>query len=329
MFSGSRSFRRLPSPASHKTTHWHKALAILALSLCAGGAGQTTSVQAAPRATLTIDSYQIWNSPLPNPACAHSRYDIDIFARIDTVAELSDNFVELEGGPGPSVISVTSESSNPDVAELNPDNASATWREKLIGKAANFRIKTDQTGSSTLSFTAKIESRGESVSFKPHKVPITVVHCNFKVLLTSILQGSLPETTESVVASVIGEIGETEAGELTGEGTVTWTAKQATPCFQAIQTITPSKAALYGSLSEDGQLLSVHVSYDQAMFFTTNTVLCGAGVSGAYQLQFQPPPLDFVVPITGDTLSKATSIPLGDAALNGTTIITVIPIKNE
>jgi hypothetical protein len=234
--------------------------------------------------------------------------------------------VELEGGLGPSLASVTGSSSNSDVAELTLNTARATAIEGLIGHRADFHIKTDKLGSATLTFTPTIEWGGESRTLDALSLPITVVHCKFKVIMTSILQGSLPGTIESIVSRVTAELSEETDGVLTGEGEVTWTPKQSTECLQAIQTISPTKVTLRGLPSPDGKSLSVHVTYAGSMFFQHNTLTCGASTSSSHQLQFQTPALDFEVPMTGGSLSPAASLQIGDAALTGTTIITVLPI---
>jgi hypothetical protein len=330
MFRVSRSFRRLPSPANNKARHWYKILVILVLALSLSGVGQTTSVQAAPHADATIYSFDLSTSPIPSPACAHSLFDVQFFANVESTVDWNDQQVKLQGGLGPSDTSVNATSSDTSVAEFHPDSRTASALDNSIGgRSANFQLKTEAPGSATLAFTAEIKWAGQSITLPPLQLPIKVVNCKFKVTITTILLGVGPDIMETVVSKLTGEISGDENAALAGEAEVIWNAQQVTPCLSVVQVVPPSKATLEGSLGENGSTLTVHVNYGLGMAFSQGTTTCKVSVTGTYQHQFQPPPLSFTVPTTGGSLSQPVTFQIGTGPINGTAIITVVPIEGK
>jgi hypothetical protein len=329
MFGNPHILKRASSNRRKTTRRGRGISLLLLLAIGLGSATQLApSVEPAPPADITIDNFHIATSPIPSPMCADAHYRMDIFVQVDTQAKLGDNFVELEGGPAPS-ISVTATSSNTGVIELNPDVAKVTGFTGLVEKSAEFGIKTGAIGRSTLTFVTKLEWRGQTLTIDPLVVPITTVHCNYKVVLVLIQRGTLPDTVESVVANVDTKISEGQLGTLDGEGQVKWTPKQATPCLIAIQNISNSKAKFTGHPSPDGSMLQLHVSFDPSILLQKNTLGCGASGSGSYNVPFQPTSLDFELPTIGGAQSIPATLQIGDAGMSGTAIITVIPIPNE
>lgn len=331
MFRNSAFFKRSSSKRKRAVARWCVFCLRLALAFYTGGVGQTTFVRAAPRANETIDSFEISTSPIPSPACAHSLYEVQFFARVDRVADLNGNKVDLKGGLGPSDISVKATSSDTNVAEFHPEILTASALDNRIGRGADFKLKTEAPGSATLTLTGKLEWTGERVIFPPLQLPVKVVNCRFRITINTILLGIGPAITETVVSTVTGEINGEANGALTGQADVIWKAQQATPCLSVVQTAPPSKATLEGSLSEDGSSLTVHVTYDPAMAFSTGTSACYVKATRNWQSQFQAPPLSFTVPTTGGSLSQPVSLHIGESAkgLTGTAIIGVQPIEDK
>ena len=328
----SRHIRRLASAANNPTTRWLKLLAILALALyLGGGAAGATPAQAAPGADETIDSLSMEVTEIPSLVCAHTVYYIDVFVRIDRVADRNSNFVELDGGLGPANIFVKGTSSDIGVAGFHPEIKQTAALDNRIGTGADFKLQTEAPGSATLTLDVAMTSAGNRTTFRPFQQSIKVVNCKFRVSMTSIYSGFIPAITETVTSTVNGEIKGNSDGSLTGEAEVTWKFNQATPCLQAIINVSPSpsKAILEGSLSADGGTLTVTVNYDQVMVFQANTVLCGSGASGNHQNQFQPPPLVFQVPSTGKVFSYPAAQQLGQMTVTGTSIISVVPIEQQ
>jgi len=329
MFRISRSSRRLPSHVNNTAIHWPKVLVILVIALYIGGAGQTRFVQAASQADETIDSFDISTSPIPNPACAHSLYEVQYFARVDRVVDLNGKKVNLEGGLGPSEVSIKAASSDTSIAEFHPETLTAKALDNRIGRGADFKLKTEAPGSATLKFTGRIKWNAVDVNLPPLEEAIKVVNCSFKITITSISSGFGPDIAETAVSTVTGEIREDENGTLTGTADVVWTMQQATPCLTAIQTVPPTQATLQGSLSGDGSQLDVRVNYDQAMLFQQNTITCAITATSHQQHQFQAPPLTFTVSTSGANISRPVSLQLGEMGLTGAAIISVAPIEGK
>ncbi len=114
------------------------------LALLTGSVGATTTVQAAPREDGTVDSFDISISDIPSPACAHTPYLIPFFARVDRVANLDGNNVDLEGGLGPAQIAVKATSSDPSVAGFDPEEETASAVQNRIGRGVNL-VTQDRT----------------------------------------------------------------------------------------------------------------------------------------------------------------------------------------
>jgi hypothetical protein len=299
------------------------------LALLTGSVGATTRVQAAPREDGTVDTFDVSIGAIPSPACAHTPYLIPFFARVDRVANLDGNDVDLEGGLGPAQVEVKATSSDPSVAGFHPEVETASAVENRIGNGVNLYLKTEQPGSAALTITGKIQWTGNRVVFPPIQQPIKVVNCRFRITINAITAASAPDIVETVVFRVRGEIKGTSDGTVSGDADVTWNAQQGTPCLSIIQTIPESKATLEGSFSEDGSTLTVHVTFEPAIMFQQNTVMCAIHSTSTQQHQFQPQPINFIVPSTGRVVSQPVSIPMGDLAPSGTAIITVEPIEGN
>jgi hypothetical protein len=328
MFRGSRRYRQIFPISFNNALRWHKLTVILTLALYIGGVGSATFVEAAPVADETIDRIDISISGISNPSCANSSYEVQVTARVDRMAYLSGTNVDLEGGLGPTEIRVKATSSDTGVVDFHPNDRTASALDNFIGRGVDFELKTEAPGDATLNFKSLIQVTGEEVTISEQQ-PIKVVNCRFKVSITSILSGYVPSLMETIVSTVNGEIGVNLEGTLTGDAEVTWNAQQATPCLKVVQNIPPSTAKLEGSLNEDGSALTVHVNYDLAMFFQTNTITCAVPGSGSQQHQFTAQPLTFTVPITGGNLSQPYTLPLGEMVVYGTAIISVVPIESN
>lgn len=309
--------------------HWHKVLVMLALALYVGGVDQTTFVRAAPRANETTDSFSVGASWPPIPACAHSLYQVNYFARPQRVTNLNGTKTNVKGALYPSNTSVKASSSDTSIAEFHPEIRTAKALDNISGRGTYFDLETKAPGSTTLTLAGEIKWTGVEVNLAPIEQAIKVVNCSFKITVTSILSGFGPDITETAVSTVTGEISEEANGTLTGKADVTWKAQQATPCLSAIQTVPQTQASLQGSLSVDGSQLDVRVTYDQAMLFQQNTIGCGADVTSHMQNQFQAPPLTFTAPTTGASFSKPISLQMGEMELTGTAIISVEPIEGK
>ena len=138
------------------------------LALLTGSVGATTTVQAAPREDDTVDSADVSIGEIPSPACAHTPYLIPFFARVDRVANLGGNDVDLEGGLGPAQIAVKATSSDLSVAGFHPEVETASAVQNRIGRGVNLLLKTEQPGSATLTITGKIHWTGNLVVFPPN-----------------------------------------------------------------------------------------------------------------------------------------------------------------
>ena len=299
------------------------------LALLSGSVGATTTVQAAPREDDTIDSANVSIGAFPSVACAHTPYLIPFFARVDRVANLGGNDVDLEGGLGPAQIAVKATSSDLSVAGFHPEVETASAVQNRIGRGVNLLLKTEQPGSATLTITGKIEWTGYRVIFPQIQQPIKVVNCKFRITIDAITAAFATDIVETVVFKVRGEIKGYSDGTLGGDADVTWNAQQASPCLSIVQSIPESKATLYGSLNEDGSKLTVHVTFAPAMMFQQNTITCVLNNTSTQQHQFQARPMDFIVPITGRVVSQPVSIPMGDLSPSGTSIILAEPIEGN
>jgi hypothetical protein len=277
----------------------------------------------------TIDYFDISTGQFPSPACAHTPYLIPFLVRVDQVANLGGNDVNLEGGLGPAQIEVKATSSDLSVAGFHPEVETASAVENRIGNGVKLLLKTEQPGSAALTITGQIQWTGNRVVFPPIQQPIKVVNCRFRITIDAITAASGPDIVETVVFKVRGEIKGYSDGTVSGDADVTWNPQQVSPCLSITQTIPESKATLEGSFSEDGSTLTVHVRFEPAMMLQQNTVTCVIHSTSTQQHQFQPQPINFMVPSTGRVVSQPVSIPMGDLAPSGTAIITVVPIEGN
>ena len=316
-----------PSNRVSQPSRWRFFYLTLIFILGLGGMKPNDAALAAPPKDETDITFDISTSPIPNPACAHTSYDVEFFARVDTVANLNGNQVDLQGGPGPSEIEVQAKSSDSSVAEFHPETKTATGLDGRIGKGANFVLRTEEPGSATLTMTGKITWANERKIFPPLQQPIKVVNCRFKITINSALAGIIPNITETAVYNLTGEIKGDPGGALTGDSEVNWKTQQVGDCYVANQAALPSTANLEGSLSEDGDRLTVHVTFGPVSVLNSLKWTCGGAAGGTSELTFQPTPINFVVPTTGRTVSQPVAIPIGDVTLTGSAIITVVPLE--
>lgn len=305
------------------------AILVITLLLCIGGPSQATSVEAAPRTEATIDYFSISMTPLPSPACAHSAYNVAVFVAVDTVTNLNGSQVSLQGGLGPSQTSVNAVSSDPSVVAFHPETATASALNGLIGRGAKFVLKTEAPGSATLTITAAIQWAGESVRLPPLQQPIKVVNCSYRIRISGTSAGRIPNILETATYSVTGEISGDANGTLTGEAEANWRTQGVIPCFGSNQTTSPSSATLEGSLSADGDTLTVRVNFGPALMFHTVLPNCGQPVGGDAPVQFHPAPIAVTVPTTGGTVSQPIAMSMGAVHMDGVATITVVPIDSE
>src|SRR5262245_34966196 len=217
MSNDSRSLRRLPFPENENSKPLSKVLVMLALAFVMSSVGGATPVQAFPLADKTITHFELQTSPLPSPACAHSHYTLSFAVSAESIAELGGDTLNLDGGVSPSGITINGSSSSNAIAEVSPNTVSATAADSLIGRSAVFDLQTHDTiGSAMLTFEVAIKWAGQSQSIGPVTIPITVVHCKYKVVLMSIVTGGFSGTIETVAYRVTGEISEDTPGALKG-----------------------------------------------------------------------------------------------------------------
>ncbi len=317
-----RSSNRVSQPS-----RWRFFYLTLIVIVGLGSAKPNAAALAAPPKDETDISFDISTSPIPNPACAHTSYDVEFFTRVDTVANLNGNPVDLQGGPGPSEIEVQAKSSDSSVAGFHPETATATALDGRIGKGAKFVLRTEEPGSATLTMTGKITWANKRVIFPPLQQPIKVVNCRFKITINSTSAGFIPNVMETAVYNLTGEIKGDPGGALTGDSEVNWKTQQVGDCYVTKQAVLPSTANLEGSLSEDGDRLTVRVTFGPVSVLNSLKWTCGGAAGATAEFTFQPTPINFVVPTTGGVVSQPVTIPIGVLTLTGSAIITVVPLE--
>jgi hypothetical protein len=289
------------------------------------GVGPAATVRAAEPADKAIERVSVSLSEVPNPACAHTRYHVEVLTQVDRSANVQGNFVQLDGGLGPPDIHVTALSSDPSVAAFHPQELTASALEGRIGQGNHLLLKTEEAGSTTLTVRWATAYGGDTFDAELTQ-PLKVVPCRFKVTWTSIVLGSAPNVAQTIVTNGKGEIEGEPDGGLTGNADITWDAQASSKCFSHHQEVSPSKAGLHGSLDENGGSLTVTVRYDPTMLFEISRATCYTSGGSDVSAELEFPPLQITVPITGGSRSQPVSIHVGELDLNGTAIVNVQPI---
>jgi hypothetical protein len=211
------------------------------------------------------------------------------------------------------------------VATISPPRAMSGWDngegDVNAVMAATFSLHARKPGTTRVYFKAKIFGQ-----YVGPGIDIQVVPCKFRVLVRTTALGQIPAITEIARYTMKGEM--SGEGALTGGAGVNWITQQATPCFVIKQTVPDSTAKFEGNVSEDGRTLTGQISFAAASLSNTGYFTCGRAVSASKQLQLQPPPISFKVPVTGGTVFRSVAFPFGDVVLKGQAEVTVVPIPD-
>lgn len=212
------------------------------------------------------------------------------------------------------------------VATISPARALSGWDQGGFGvMAATFTLHTLKPGTTRVYF--------ETAAFGQYIGPgvdIQVVPCKYKITIRGTSTGSGDNVALTQIYTAEGEIVGDANGALTGDANVNWHMTQAGDCYTANITTPPSAAHLKGTLSGDGDSLTVNVTFDPLM--ESNTVraagICArSGATATSQGQLQPAPIVFSVPSTGGSTSQPIALPDGVVTLTGSATITALPIE--
>jgi hypothetical protein len=327
--------RAEPKPSNRigQSFRWRVFHLALIVVMGLGSAKPNAAARAAAPTDDEIDNFDLTTSPIPNPACAHSHYDVEFFARVVRLAEVNGKRENLKGGLGPANVRVKATSSDPSIAEINPETATASGLDGLIAvSGAGFNLNTGAPGSATLSLIGIADWAGLHVRFPPIQQSIKVVNCKFGITITGVSAAFGDNMFITQVYTAKGEIGGDPSAALKGDADVSWHMAQVGDCYSSTITNPPSTAKLEGSLSEDGGTLTLRVTFDPLMVFNTVKAagLCAlSGATATSQGQLQPAPISLTVPSTGGTRSRSITLPDGALTLTGKAAITVVPLEAQ
>jgi hypothetical protein len=303
---------------------------ILVFAVCPGGAGQNTSVLAAPLAQEIVNlqtTYALVYRLPKDPICAGETYNIPVRLEARSTGSLNGdqvNFEELLYG-----VTVVANSNDHNVVEFDP-YIGVTGDEELLGPGGEpteitLVLFAKKAGSTSISFDAQKPSIFFNAKFPPK--PIKVVNCKYKVNISSrwnfriSVAGWTGSTGMAAISSGEMRLNDVETS-LQGTGRVDWTMYSISPGCSQHHKIAVSQVHLEGTPGENDSQIVVKVTYDPASLSSTH---CVGGESG----QFAPPPINVSLPADGGAQTVDHSFVLGEENLTGYSTVKITPIAAQ
>ena len=347
MLRNAETSRRTTSVARKSNTRGRGVRVLFLLAIVLGSAAQLApSVQASPQNEITNARFY-FTVKAPSQLCVGKSDVVTVRPQFDMSGTSDDGQPFSLKERIFTGVSVAAEILDTSVATVSPASAKSGALPRSLfgghgtsdfGLSANFgsltfSVKGVKAGSTALILTAQAPvpaGSNRTMYFGPSGMPpsigIKVLPCKYKISMNMRVFGSMDNIAETMTYKLKGNI--SGDGTLTGTADVSWKTQQVTSCFTTYQVVPPSTATLKGTMSEDGNTLTVRVHFGSATLTNSVNFVCGYGASATKVVNFAPPDLTFSLPSSGESVTQPVTMSLGgQLVLNGTATLTATEAK--
>lgn len=309
-------------------------IVLIFLALVLGNAGQTTPVHAAPLADTRV-SWLVTVYVPKGPVCVGGDYPVKVkitkFNEVVFGATGETDWKSSLAFPS-NAQKVNGSVQDPNIGTLTPSEVLTGWDLDAPGEAF-FNFHANKTGETQLNFKIDIRDYDKNGAIFKNTVAgerIKVVHCKYKVTITPTFTASYPNLSGLVIGKAQGEMKADKNGNLKGTVSVKWDVYWFSQCFTHDSQFSASPDAnLTGSLSQDGSSLTLHADFKPVAYSETSIATCYVKGAKSYTSAFPAPPIDVTLPSTGGATTKSLSIQWEQVSMQGSAVISVVPIEEK